>query len=139
MNNRILLLGAMVLNHASADVSGPDGVNIDCDSAYTTIDVNACLAREYREADKVLNQQYNKAMAYMRSHDAEWDTRHDPRLLSVQLRDAQRSWIKQRDMDCDVKYNLYIQGTIRTAMGLGCKIEMTKQRTQFLRGFGPIN
>lgn len=131
----LLLISSTTL---SADtVRDATGQVVDCTSPMTTLEVNACMADELKTVDIELNRVYKQARAHVKKHDDEWNTVIDKRPPSIQLRDAQRLWIKQRDADCALVYALYHQGTIRTSMYIGCKTAQTEKRTKFLKSLLP--
>ncbi len=91
-----------------------------CDGS-TTRDVEQCLAADLKRADAELNRYYAAATKRLAKQQ---DT-----AALAKLRAAERVWIAYRDAECDAVYESWGQGTIRGAMSLGCRINLTKSRT----------
>ena len=89
--------------------------------------------REYKARDRELNEAYRALIAALKPDDA-GDTTDYP-AVRTQLVAAQRAWVSFRDADCNASRKYYEQGTIRTAMHLGCLIERTVQRTKELKAW----
>lgn len=134
----LLLLLCSTCSYADTAIDAT-GRRVDCAEPLTTLEVNACLGKEADKADAELNRIYKLVKIYVKAHDDEWNTVIDKRPPSIQLRDAQRLWIKQRDADCSLVYSLYHQGTIRNTKAIVCSMEQTKKRTAFLQSLLPRN
>lgn len=91
-----------------------------CDGS-TTRDVEQCLAADLDRADAELNRYYAAATKRL--------TEQQDTAALAKLRTAERAWIAYRDAECDAVYQSWGQGTIRGAMILGCRIDLTKART----------
>ena len=57
-----------------------------------------------------------------------------PAEKKIQLRDAQRLWIKYRDANCGMYYS-FSGGTMDMLNGAGCELSMTKERADTLEWF----
>ncbi|POA98423.1 hypothetical protein C2134_11900 [Chromobacterium sinusclupearum] len=101
-----------------------------CKNAMTTLEINDCMQKQFEGADKRLNLRYQELLQKLRQNDN--GVAADKDKPSSLLAQAQRKWITFRDADCDAKYQIYIAGTIRNAVFLGCKIERTEQRIKEL-------
>jgi len=88
-------------------------------SAQTTLDMNTCNGAEIDRQDARLNSAYKKAKAALEPAQ------------QTQLLDAQRLWIKYRDANCKLYFNL-TGGTIDQLNGAGCVLDMTKARADEL-------
>jgi uncharacterized protein YecT (DUF1311 family) len=87
----------------------------------TTPEVERCLAADLARADAELNRYYTTAMARLAK---------DRQTATVsQLRASERAWVAYRDAECDAVYEQWKDGTIRGAMALGCRLRVTKART----------
>ncbi|SEK91205.1 Uncharacterized conserved protein YecT, DUF1311 family [Sphingomonas palmae] len=91
-----------------------------CDGS-TTRDVEQCLAADLKRADTELNRYYAAATKRL--------TEQQDTVALAKLRLAERAWIAYRDAECEAVYESWGQGTIRGAMNLGCRINLTKART----------
>lgn len=80
----------------------------------TTVDIVDCVAALTKKWDKQLNVEYKKLMGG-----------ESPQ--QVQLKTAQRLWIKYRDANCG--YYAAGEGTISSIEAAECMRSMTKQRT----------
>ena len=104
---------------ASAQYDAP----ISCTSPKTTLEINECAMREYKGRDRELNEAF-KALNASLKPESDGDTT-DYNAVKIQLVAAQRAWVNFRDADCLALRKFYEEGTIRTAMQLGCLIERT--------------
>ena len=109
-------------------------VTVDCANASSTLEINHCAKLELDEAERELNQAYQKLVKQLSQPDTETDNYTE---LRQSLKDAQRAWIKFRELDCDTQFLLYGSGTIRTVAYLGCMRERAEQRTKELNHYIP--
>jgi len=115
-----------------------DETEIDCEQAYTTVELRTCFSDSYDEADKDLNDVYKKLIA---SHEkalqeAKKEGREDLAYFQARLdslRQAQRDWIKFRDSWCEYVTDPDAGGSIRPLIGLACVTDLTQQQTSKLR------
>ena len=103
---------------------------ISCKNPTSTLEINECAQREYKARDRDLNETYKSLIGSLKPEDAGDTT--DYAAVKAQLVLAQKAWVAFRDADCGALRKYYEQGTIRTAMHLGCLIEHTAQRTKEL-------
>ncbi|MEY4927459.1 MAG: hypothetical protein RI894_1895 [Bacteroidota bacterium] len=88
--------------------------------AQTQAELNQTSAAEYKVADKQLNLVYNKVVKVA---DAQ---------SKAALLEAEKAWIKYRDLHCKYACMQYDGGSIYPLMYNSCLTEMTKQRTKEL-------
>lgn len=104
-------------------------VAADCgETAETTIELNDCAKQEFDRAEARLNTTWKQVMARLDERADE----PDATAAKTQLRDAQRTWVKFREQDCQAVYTLYQGGTMRTLMHLGCLTGHADRRTKDL-------
>ena len=115
-----LALLAFSLN-ASATDDGYSAVYSTCmdNSGGKTYEMLECIGAEIGQQDARLNQNYKAAMNALAPE------------LQIQLRDAQRLWIKFRDADCTLLGSLS-GGTIDRINGATCILDITKERADDL-------
>lgn len=97
----------------------------------TTIGIAACITAETAEWDAILNEEYKAAQAMLAKQDAEG--RSDIMDRTDALLVAQRAWIAFRDAECNARYAIWQDGTIRTIVGANCHLTMTASRALALR------
>lgn len=101
----------------------------DCgETAETTIELNDCAKQELDRAEARLNKTWKEVMARL----AERTDEPDATAAREQLRDAQRTWVKFREQDCQAVYTLWQSGTMRTLLHLGCLSGHADRRTKDL-------
>jgi len=132
------LLSWSVQAQSSADFNEEE---IDCETAMTTIDLRYCAMIEYEEADKELNEVYQKLIASYNQDLAEAKARGreegdldyitEPLKL---LRQSQRDWIKFRDSFCNYEASQSWGGTMEPLVYTSCRANMTQEQTKRLRG-----
>jgi uncharacterized protein YecT (DUF1311 family) len=129
--NRILATIAALLLTAVPSQSAPSP-NI-CAAPTTTIDLNTCAQKDFEKKDKELNIAYQALMKSLTPSKPIGLINYPE--VRRQLTNAQQDWIRFRDNDCDAKYRLRQDGTIRTIVYLSCKTEHTEVRTKQLRNW----
>lgn len=86
--------------------------------------MNACAAKEYREADAALNTAWKSAKAFADAIGRDRD-----------LLTAQRAWLAYRDAACDVHASPYEGGSIQPLIKSTCLSKLTAERTRMLLEF----
>ena len=124
----IVLAAAFVLAATAAHAAD----EVDCATAVTTVDLNACAEQSLDVADKALNETYKKILADLALPDTE-NAAGNAKWTEA-LKVSQRAWVAFRDADCD---KLMVHeaggGTATTGAILGCMTEMTDARTKNLK------
>jgi len=95
---------------------------LDCENAWTTIAINQCMNQELIFANETMDKYLEKSLQRY-SNDS---------VSLTSIKNGQEAWIVYRDTHCDAVYDTWRDGTIRTAMGLGCKLRLTNERTRTL-------
>jgi uncharacterized protein YecT (DUF1311 family) len=96
--------------------------NIDCEKAFTTIEVNLCARREADRADENLEKYLVKAREQYAS---------EVRVVEA-LESSQELWLTYRKAHCDAINERWSGGTIRNTMYHGCMLKLTKLRTHLI-------
>ena len=92
-----------------------------CADAQSQAEMNICAGKEYKAADATLNQVYRQLVSMLDDDE------------KSQLKEAQTSWLKYRDTNCEFVADQYKGGTIRPMIHGLCLAEMTRNRTTELR------
>ena len=95
--------------------------SLNCSQPENTLESNACAQQSYEAADGDLNFTW-KSM-----------TRDLDRTVKRNLLQAQRTWIKFRDLHCTAEASVYAGGSMANMIHLGCLERMTRNRTEELR------
>lgn len=95
---------------------------LDCEKAWTTIDVNRCMSIDLAEVEKVMEKYLAKSLERYK----------EDKVSLKSIEESQDLWLTYRNSHCGAVYDTWRDGTIRTSMGLGCKIDLTQQRTKKL-------
>ncbi len=111
LNRIIILLGLLF--------SFPVFANTDCASAFTTLEINACLNEEL-QSKKDIMQQYLAAAKERYSSETK---------VVTAIEAGQSAWEAYKTSHCDSIYTIWMGGTIRGAMALSCQINLTEART----------
>lgn len=105
--------------------------DLDCSQPQETqTGMNICAGEDYKQADAALNAAYKRAQASMKeflSYDAAKAKAGKKKLI-----EAQRAWIKFRDLACEVEGLSSEGGTIQPLMISTCLTKLTKRRTEDL-------
>jgi uncharacterized protein YecT (DUF1311 family) len=101
---------------------------LNCDTAMSTPELNACAGRALDTADAALNDAYKKALAFIKGTSNEKP--HDPASWERALRASQKAWLAYRDADCGGLVPMsWGGGTGTTSAVLYCKTVKTETRT----------
>jgi uncharacterized protein YecT (DUF1311 family) len=95
---------------------------LDRDDSRSTADINACVAREQKVWNAILNDTYKRLRLKLDQEQ------------QVKLREMQRAWIASRDKTCAFYWD-YFQGSMAAPMSIGCENSETARRALFLLGF----
>lgn len=131
------MIALVVAALAAAQSSADAGYN--CDDPMSQNEMNACAAIDFERADAELNAVWRDAIAGMRAADAEIDREYDQRPTSEEtLSEAQRAWIVFRDAHCTLQgYEEARGGSMEPMIYDGCRAQLTRERTEQLRGANP--
>jgi uncharacterized protein YecT (DUF1311 family) len=110
----VLVFGSMAHAQSEAECIAPQAQQL----------VDACAAKEYREADAALNTAWKSAKAFA---DA---IGQDKALLT-----AQRAWLTYRDAACDVHASPFEGGSLQPLIQSTCQSKITAERTRMLLEF----
>ena len=93
-----------------------------------------CIGTELKACDKLLNEEYQKAMKRAKEYDdCERDKPYGKKCHWERLKQAELNWIKFRDEDCEVDVNFY--ASVSSLDIVVCRREKTKERIKQLRKF----
>ena len=103
-----------------------DHLPADCARAMTTLEINACGARDLQREEARM-EEYLQA-AYRGLMEAEEARTQE----EAWLRASQSAWKAYADIACGAVYEKWSDGTIRTSIYLGCMIDLTRERTHYV-------
>ena len=127
INKRLSLIAVfLLLGSLSAEAQMDD----PCTTQSSTMEVNACAEKQYREQDQLLNPAYEAVLKVIAATNSPGVSGDSPRQLLIR---SQRKWIEFRDADCKAQEKVYQSGTVRTAIYLGCLRNRTEQRIKELK------
>ncbi len=96
-------------------------VKAGCDEPQTQTEMNICANEDFERADAALNDVYGAAISGL-----------SPAHRTA-LKEAQRAWIKYRDLACQ-SYGLMAEGGSMASMLVSnCLSEVTRQRIEILK------
>jgi len=119
------------IQHCVKSNTGPDKnwetcigtvLNVCLEVAKSTADQNACIDREQKVWDDILNETYRRLRGKLDAGQ------------QAKLREMQRAWIASRDATCHFYWDYY-QGTMASPMSASCVNKETARRALFLLGF----
>ncbi|SMY32421.1 hypothetical protein PMAL9190_00521 [Photobacterium malacitanum] len=116
MKKLCLISGLLVSSSAMATTQA---TKIDCDNAYTTLEINQCAENKFDVANQQLQQYLTQAIKQNST---------DKQLVDA-IQIAQKQWLEYQKAECNAVYTQWQQGTIRGVMALSCKLALTQQRT----------
>lgn len=107
---------------------------VDCTTAVTQSDMNACVFADWQATDKALNTAYQKARLVMQNLDA--DLPEQDRGAERALKTGQKAWIAFRDATCMAEGYVMHGGSAEALLVYGCMARLTAQRTTDLNLMG---
>jgi uncharacterized protein YecT (DUF1311 family) len=107
-----------------------DASQIDCSTAQTQADLNACAKMDFDEADSNLNDAFKAAVARMQALDQALPKEQQG--AEAGLRDAQRTWITFRDQACASEGWTVHGGSLESVVVLECKARLSSTRADDL-------
>jgi uncharacterized protein YecT (DUF1311 family) len=126
MKMKTVALGLLVVACLLPVVAASDGQKgrkpqAPCKDAATQFEMNQCARKEYESADAELNKVYNRFAAMLDDEQR------------GQLKEAEITWIKYRDTNCDFEGSFYKGGTMRPMVQSYCLARVTSERTAELK------
>ena len=119
---------ALALALAAAN-TGPS-----CDNAMTQMDINSCMAQDYRAADAELNRQWVLNVAAAKAQDKTRIAQTDKRPgYYATLLESQRSWLKFRDAQCRIEGYAMRGRSAEPMVVSGCLAGLTRERSKQLK------
>ncbi|MFZ0288500.1 MAG: lysozyme inhibitor LprI family protein [Candidatus Sulfotelmatobacter sp.] len=98
-----------------------------------------CAAFQYKDADAHLNKVYHKAVQYMTDDLARAQKQGDQKQIKYEetaianLREAERTWISYRDIQCEAASQQYEGGSMAPMIYSQCLTTLTEHRTADLK------
>ena len=132
-----MIVAALSADGVRAQEAAQSG-QIDCASAQTQSDLNACAKMDFDEADSNLNDAYKAAVAKMQEMDTATtdtgatDTGANDKGAEAALREAQRTWVTFRDQACASEGWTVHGGSIEPMVVLECKARISGVRADDL-------
>lgn len=93
----------------------------DCDALNTQMEMNVCEGENLARADAALNAAYARLTAKVGAGGR------------TSLVEAQRAWIKYRDLQCGFETLGAVGGSIHTMLAAICRTELTRDQTKRLQ------
>ncbi|MFN0263076.1 lysozyme inhibitor LprI family protein [Tepidamorphus sp. 3E244] len=103
-----------------------------CEDATTTVEMGACLEKEYKRADSELNRIWGLVQSSIEASD--YVPAEERETWKKVLLDAQRGWVQFKENDCfsAVPYEWY-GGSGAGNAAMSCALDMTEARTKALK------
>jgi uncharacterized protein YecT (DUF1311 family) len=119
----LLLLSTVLFGpaHSQAVAQYMNVPGVPCNVPSTTAEEASCFHRASEAADRELNRVYTRLRSILSPEEQN------------DLLEAQRAWLKYRDLTCTAEYNLYRGGTGGPVTRLACLAAVTQQRVAELK------
>lgn len=114
----------VVLMGSARDLAVAQHMNVPgvpCNKPSTTADEASCFAKASETADRNLNVFYARVRSVLSLEERN------------ELLEAQRAWLKYRDLTCTAEYHLYGRGTGGPVTRLACLSAVTQERVNTLK------
>jgi uncharacterized protein YecT (DUF1311 family) len=122
-------VSAVALALLTALQSPADG--IDCENAMSQMEMTACAARRFEQADAELNRLWRTTIADAGRFDRSADNGQSPRDRRSEealLRRTQRAWIAFRDGQCEIEGMAERGGSLEPMIVNECLARLTRER-----------
>lgn len=110
----------------------PVDTSVDCAQAVTTPQVSACAAQRLKAETERMETYLSAARRQAATRDEASAGTWAASSQRVYLDNAQSAWTAYAEIVCNGVYDNWSGGTVRTAMALECRIQMTRERTHVI-------
>ena len=117
----LMIAGLVVLTFGAALLAQEQKKTDPCADMQSQAEMNMCWGKEYKAADAKLNKTYQEFMSKLDESE------------KVQLKNAQLSWLKYRDANCEFVADQYKGGTKRPMIAAMCLADVTTARVSELK------
>ncbi len=124
---------ALVVTAGVFSASIASGQDITCNPEGNTMEMGACLQKDFEKADKGLNAVYQKLLKSLSNEDKESGAEGEVTRVA-RLKDAQRAWVAWRDVECVLRSVGNFGGSIESLNIPACTARLTEERTKLLTG-----
>ncbi len=131
MKSALILMFCGCVLLADGPAYSEDEAEVDCANAVTQHDMNVCADRDYRAADRELNEQWLATRQVLVDWDAGLEEQNKGAVKA--LMKAQRAWIEYRDGQCDAEGYSVWGGTMYPTIVSSCLADLTRKRTAELK------
>lgn len=104
---------------------------VNCDDPVSTVEIGICMGREL-EREQARQARYFAAVLERAEGLGDRIVGADGPEVAEALRASQAAWEGYVQASCDATYAWWSDGTIRGSKALGCRIDLTRQRTHEL-------
>ena len=118
---RLLTLSAWLLLVLDGAIFAQEQKKDPCADAQSQGEMNMCWGKEYKAADAKLNKTYQEFVTKLDESE------------KVQLKNAQLTWLKYRDANCEFVADQYKGGTMRPMIAAICLADVTNARVNELK------
>lgn len=127
------MIGAAIFLAAAA-VSGTNEPEVSCEHPTSQLEMNICSFRDFRQADRELNDQWKITAEIQKGFDRDPDVVKDgrPGYFDTLLA-AQRAWLSYRDTHCRSEGYSMRGGSAEPLVTNGCMAQLTRARTAQLK------
>ncbi|MGQ9652937.1 MAG: lysozyme inhibitor LprI family protein [Thermodesulfobacteriota bacterium] len=112
----------------------PSRTSAGSDCEGTTVQITACLEREYGELDSRLNRLYTRILDGLGPPGKRVDPIGEPDTRELFV-NAQRTWLAFRDQECKARQSYFSEGSMGKVELMECRIELTKDRITLLENW----
>ena len=130
----------MIILSAALALAAQPLTEAECANAASQMEMNACAAQRFEQADAELNALYGRLIAGARANDRSPDNGRvegdDRPGEEATLREAQRAWVTFRDGQCAFESYESFQGSMEPMIYQGCRARLTRERIAQLTAEG---
>jgi uncharacterized protein YecT (DUF1311 family) len=100
-----------------------------CDRGGTTLQMNACVVQDLVKEEVRMQRYLDLALEGAAANDIDSGEYGEPTRQVELLTGTQAAWVAYAELRCEAQWDEVKDGTIRTIVLVGCKIDATRQRT----------
>lgn len=112
----------------------PFGASAGSDCEGTTLEMAACLEKNYRELDSKLSHLYKRVLDGLAPSPKKAGSSQEIGARDLFMK-AHKTWLNFRDEECRARQGYFSDGSMGKLEFLGCRIELTEERIKSLENW----
>ncbi len=112
----------------------PFGTSAGSDCQGTTLEMAACLEKDYKQLDSKLSNLYKRVSDGLAPSPKKGGSSQEASIRDLFMK-AHKTWLSFRDEECKARQGYFSDGSMGKLESLGCRIELTEERIKSLENW----